>query len=72
MVAAILPCQHTTEAGISLACHGSMTMFMSTGVVKWHGYGGKACNTSEELHHAYCQECLQAWKLFQLLPGSDQ
>lgn len=46
---------------------GSMTMFMSSDVAKWNGYGGKACDTPEEKKQAYRQECLDAWKLFRPL-----
>lgn len=47
---------------------GSLTMFMSTDVVKWKGLGGQTCHASEEERQAYRQECLDAWQLFQPLP----
>ena len=48
---------------------GSMTMFMSTDVPKWIGYGGKACNTPVEKQQEYRQQCVDAWQLFRPLPS---
>ena len=48
---------------------GSMTMFMSTDVVKWKSLGGMVRNTPDEKVQAYRQECLDAWALFQPLPS---
>ncbi|SPO31907.1 uncharacterized protein UTRI_06744 [Ustilago trichophora] len=50
---------------------GSMTMFMSSDVVKWNGLGGKVANTPEAQQAAYRQRCIDAWQLFQPLPDSD-
>jgi len=48
---------------------GSMTMFMSTDVVKWNSYGAMVRDTPPERVQAYRQECLDAWDLFQPLPS---
>ena len=46
---------------------GSLTMFMSTDVVKWHGYGGMAKDTPEEVKAQYRQQCKDNWALFKTI-----
>lgn len=43
---------------------GSLTMFMSTDVPKWIGYGGKAKDCPKERREEYKEECRQQWNLF--------
>ncbi|PWY96817.1 hypothetical protein BCV70DRAFT_196669 [Testicularia cyperi] len=46
---------------------GSLTMFMSTDVVKWAGYGGKACETPQEVKNNFKAHCHSQWSLFQTI-----
>jgi len=43
---------------------GSMTMFMSSDVVKWAGLGGKAGSKTKEEKEAYKRLCIDNWNLF--------
>ena len=43
---------------------GSMTMFMSSDVVRWAGLGGRVKDKTEQERQAYRQACLQNWNLF--------